>query len=112
MKRIALAVAAMILVTGCSRSVSQSYSPAGEGGEPWYIAGTYKHGIFTDHVTISINGKEVIDSPWVNDPTKNEFSTTYRDKTVEVSCATGELGLRSGKCSVFIAGSKAVVLVF
>ena len=102
--------ACALLVSGtavASSSVSQPYRPINETRQ-WTIEGQ-TYGLMK--VRVTINGHLVADGPMKD----ANFSSTYADRQVRVTCSIGRLRMSTGSdqsCSVYVEDELAANLVF
>lgn len=90
-----------------SDSVSQPYRAVNETRQ-WTIEGR-TYGLMK--VRVTINGQVVAEGPMTN----ANFSSTYSDRPVRVTCSVGRLRLSTGSdqsCSVYVEDELAANLVF
>ena len=103
-------VTCALLISGtaaASNSVSQPYRPINEVRQ-WTIEGQ-KYGLMK--VRVTINGHLVADGPMKD----ANFSSTYADRPVRVTCGIGRLRMSTGSdqsCAVYVEDELAANLVF
>ncbi len=111
MKR-AIALSVVLAIAGCAAAPSQNYRPANYSGAPWTITGDFNR--LSQHVTIKINDKTVVDDKLGFFMGKGEFQGAYEGRKVSVSCAS-ETSLFSNNninCMVHVNGEHAATLTF